>query len=245
MTSFVLFILAVYFAPMLVCFLVYAANMPQVEWYMADSSSTGLAPDPAVEKSAIVQIYSARAYGWLGIFAVHTWLVFKEEGADQYSRYDVAGWGETLRFCMAPPDSRWCGNQPEVVEEIRGESAKSAIPKIQAAIASYPYIDAVGYIAWPGPNSNSFVANIIRQVPELRVSLPPKAIGKDFAHRWLSIMQTPSKSGWQVSIAGYFGMAFGIVEGLEFHVLGQTLGVDLLRPAIKVPALGRIGISRS
>src|SRR6266567_1839912 len=36
------------------------------------------------------------------------------------------------------------------------------------------------YRIWPGPNSNSFVATILRAVPELAVSLPPNAVGRDF-----------------------------------------------------------------
>jgi hypothetical protein len=32
------------------------------------------------------------------------------------------------------------------------------------------------------------------------------------------------------------------VEGLEINVLGLVLGVDIRRPAIKVPGFGRIGV---
>lgn len=119
------------------------------------------------------------------------------------------------------------------------------IPKIQAAIERYPYASDAGYVVWPGPNSNSFIADIARAVPEMRVSLPPVAVGKDFAPGWFSLMQTPSNTGWQISIAGYAGLAVGRVEGLELHLLGQTLGIDILRPALKVPAFGRIGFPRS
>jgi hypothetical protein len=33
---------------------------------------------------------------------------------------------------------------------------------------------------WPGPNSNTFTAAVLRAVPELAILLPPNAIGKDF-----------------------------------------------------------------
>ena len=117
------------------------------------------------------------------------------------------------------------------------------IPKIETAIAAYPHAERGGYTVWPGPNSNSFVAAIARAVPELDLTLPPHAVGKDFAPGWVSLMQTPSNTGWQVSFAGYAGFAFGRVEGLELHVLGQTLGVDILRPALKFPTLGRVGMA--
>jgi hypothetical protein len=32
------------------------------------------------------------------------------------------------------------------------------------------------------------------------------------------------------------------VEGVEINVLGLVLGIDLRRPAIKLPGLGRIGV---
>ena len=41
------------------------------------------------------------------------------------------------------------------------------------------------YRIWPGPNSNSFTAAILRAVPELGVSLPANAIGRDYRDRLL------------------------------------------------------------
>jgi hypothetical protein len=35
----------------------------------------------------------------------------------------------------------------------------------------------------------------------------------------------------------------GWVEGLEINLLGAVAGLDWRRPAIKLPAIGRIGIS--
>ena len=32
------------------------------------------------------------------------------------------------------------------------------------------------------------------------------------------------------------------IEGLELNLLGLTIGVDLLRPALKLPGIGRIGL---
>ena len=58
-------------------------------------------------------------------------------------------------------------------------------------------------------------------------------------------MPTPSNTGWQFSLAGYAGIGIGRIEGLELHILGQTLGVDVLRPAVKLPGLGRVGFGRT
>ena len=44
------------------------------------------------------------------------------------------------------------------------------------------------YTAWPGPNSNTFVATVLAAVPETGVTLPATAIGKDFPvdGRWIA-----------------------------------------------------------
>jgi cytosine/uracil/thiamine/allantoin permease len=52
---------------------------------------------------------------------------------------------------------------------------------MRAAIADYRYRNHGDYNAWPGPNSNTFVATILAAVPEIGVTLPATAIGKDFS----------------------------------------------------------------
>ena len=95
---------------------------------------------------------------------------------------------------------------------------------------------------WPGPNSNTFVAHVVRQVPELQVELPAKAIGKDFLGSGLQFASTPSNTGWQISLGGYLGLALALEEGLEIHFLGATLGIDPLDLAIKLPSFGRLAL---
>ncbi|MFO1069982.1 MAG: DUF3750 domain-containing protein [Geminicoccaceae bacterium] len=214
-------------------------------WSTTRWDSTGLAPDPARTPEAVVQVYAARTWGWKGAFAVHSWLVTKAPGAASYNRYEVVAWGvrrggEAIRRNMRPPDARWAGNEPELVLDLRGEAAAAAIPKIEAAIAAYPYQDS--YVTWPGPNSNSFVAHVMRAVPELRAELPSTAIGKDFLANGQLAGLAPSKTGFQVSFAGLLGVTLAVDEGLEVNVLGLVLGVDPLDLAIKLPGIGRIGL---
>ena len=243
MRRFVIILLILLFGPVLVRAAVYAASDPQAHWRDADWTSAGLAPDPLSEPEAVVQVYAARAYRWRGIFAVHTWIAVKKAGANGYTRYEVTGWGRPLRVSNGPADGRWVGNVPELLFDRRGAQAAAIIPQIEAAIDAYSHNERGGYTVWPGPNSNSFVAAIARAVPDLDLTLPPHAVGKDFAPGWVSLLPTPSNTGWQVSFAGYAGFAVGRAEGVVLHVLGQTLGVDLLRPALKFPALGRVGMS--
>jgi hypothetical protein len=109
-------------------------------------------------------------------------------------------------------------------------------------VQRYPY--AKSYHAWPGPNSNTFTAFVSREVPELRVDLPPTAIGKDYLGI-VPVARTPSGTGGQVSVLGIAGITAGWEEGVEVNVLGLTFGLDPYSLSIKLPLLGRIGPSES
>jgi Protein of unknown function (DUF3750) len=218
---------------------------PFQHWSEARWDSAGLAPDPAATPEPVVQVYAARAWGWKGIFAVHTWIVMKREGAARYDRYEVVGWGvrhgrPAVRKDMRAIDGYWAGNPPRIVVDRRGPEVGALIERIEAAIATYPYPDQ--YRSWPGPNSNTFIAHIARSVPELGLELPPTAIGKDFLANGNLFAPTPSGTGYQMSLLGLLGLALGRDEGLEVNLLGLTLGIDPLDVAIKLPGVGRIGL---
>jgi hypothetical protein len=98
------------------------------------------------------------------------------------------------------------------------------------------------YRPWPGPNSNTFVQADLDAVPELKAVLPPTAIGKNYPYHGRSIGITPSGTGAFVSLGGYLGLTIGWVEGVELDFFGAVLGLDLRRPALKFPGLGRLGL---
>ncbi len=214
------------------------------DWRTADRSSVGIAPDPATTPEALVQVYAARAFNWRGIFGVHTWIATKERDAGHYVVHQVLGWRawRGQRVVMSHrdlPDRSWYGQPPRVVAELRGEAAEAAIPKVLAAVATYPFPSE--YELWPGPNSNTFTAYVTRQVPELRADLPPTAIGKDYLGNGSILDSSPSGSGFQLSIAGLAGVLVGVEEGVEVNVLGLAFGVDPLGPALRLPGIGRLG----
>ena len=113
------------------------------------------------------------------------------------------------------------------------------IQKIRDAVASYPPQD---YRAWPGPNSNTFTDYIARSVPELGLGLPANAIGKDFLPGGAVYDVAPSGTGFQISLFGMAGLLVAATEGLELNLLGATIGFDFKAPALKPPAIGRLGI---
>ncbi len=90
------------------------------------------------------------------------------------------------------------------------------------------------------PNSNTFTAFVLRDVPELRVDLPPTAIGKDYLGL-VPVALTPSGTGGQVSVLGIAGVTAGWEEGFELNLLGLTLGLDPKSLAVKLPLVGSLG----
>ena len=215
------------------------------QWWLARRDASGQAPDPATTSDAVLQFYAARAVGWKGLLGVHTWIAVKPTGAPAYTRYEVIGWGvdrglPALRVNRTGPDNYWFGSRPRLLVDRRGEGVDLLIARVEAAVAAYPYPNA--YRTWPGPNSNTFVAYVGRAVPELRLELPSTAIGKDFIPGGLPVATTPSGTGLQLSLLGLAGLLVGWDEGVEVNVLGLTFGVDLHRPALKLPGIGRLGM---
>ena len=72
--------------------------------------------------------------------------------------------------------------------------------------AAHAYPWAGEYTMWPGPNSNTFTAWVLRAVPELEADLPPTAIGKDYSGKKL-LSSAPSGKGVQVSLFGLGGVS--------------------------------------
>ena len=96
---------------------------------------------------------------------------------------------------------------------------------------------------WPGPNSNTFVATVLRAIPEAETILPANAVGRDFRPRPY-VGLTDSRTGVEASLWGMLGLKVGWVEGIEVNFLGLVAGVDLREPGIKLPGFGRIGLPR-
>ncbi len=214
------------------------------DWRTAGSRSVGLAPDPATHPEAIVQVYAGRAFSWRGAFAVHTWLAAKPKGADAYTRYEVIGWnagrGQSLISVSSAraADAEWFGAAPRLIDELRGAEAEAVIEQLPRVLASYPYASV--YNLWPGPNSNTFTAYLGREIPQLHLTMPSTAIGKDYLPHGEIFAHTPSGTGYQFSVAGVLGASFARDEGIELNVLGLVFGVDLRRPALKLPGIGRV-----
>lgn len=211
-------------------------------WRQADWGPSGKLDGHGKSGQAVIAILAARAGGFKGAFAVHSWIVVKRPGQQGFDRYDKVGWGQPVRKNSQPPDGYWYSNEPRIVAMIRGEKAEALIGKVETAIASYPYNRRGGYRIYPGPNSNSFVQHIVWHVPELGVQLPPNAVGRDFFPGWASLDIAPDGRDIHATLGGLIGFAAGARSGVEIHFLGLVAGIGIMQPAIKIPAFGQIDL---
>jgi hypothetical protein len=205
-----------------------------------------LAPDPAITREAVVQVYGARVAQWHGYFGVHTWIATKKTDADRFIVYEVTrdqltATGSAVLMHSRTADDPWYGSAAELLTDVRGSGVDALIDRIDSVAGRYPF--AQHYRIWPGPNSNTFVAYVLREVPELRVDLPATAVGKDYLGA-MPLARTPSGSGAQLNVFGIAGLAAGWEEGIELNLFGLTFGIDPNDFGLKLPILGRVGPSR-
>jgi hypothetical protein len=210
-------------------------------WSRYDRNVVSHLPAAANHRDARILVMASRTRGWKGVVAVHSWVVVKGENEPTWRRYDVSRWGNPVRLNWWPPDL-WFGQHGSVVLDIKGERAEALIPRVDAAIKNYQYANHGDYRIWPGPNSNTFVAAVLRAIPEVGVTLPANAIGRDFRPGpYLGL--TDSGTGIEASLWGVLGIKIGWVEGIEVNVLGLVAGVDLRKPGLKLPAFGNVGLN--
>jgi len=240
-TTIMLLVFAIFLIPILARAALYAVGDDPRSWRDADWSSTGLLPRAADYGPARVIVFTGTTGAWKGVFSVHSWVVLKRAGDKRWTRYDVVGWGEPVRANNWPPDGRWYGNMPVTIADLSGAGAETLIPRIEEVVKDYAYARAGDYRIWPGPNSNSFTAAILRSMPELGIALPPNAVGRDYRDGFY-IGRTDTGTGVEINLGGYAGIKVGWVEGVEVNLLGLVAGLDLRHPGVKLPGYGRIGL---
>lgn len=191
----------------------------------------------------MVELRSATLPGVLRVVARHCWFVTRDAATGEVHRWEVwqdadAGgesWGHVHRDLLEP-DSGVGGGPYRVEREWTGEGASRLAATLATAL-TYPHSDT--YHAWPGPNSNTFVAWVLHEAG-VGMDLPPTAVGKDYTGS-VRLGWSPTRTGVQLQTLPV-GAKLGLLDGVEADVLGMTFGVALWPPAIKLP-FGRLGTS--
>lgn len=191
----------------------------------------------------LVAVKSARLpawWPWYVRFADHTWIDVKCGSEDSWRRCEVLGesFGAVCKPIAAREarrDRRWDGQPVRVQHVVRGDTARAIAADLERAVAAVAgrYADDC-YTAWPGPNSNTFVRDLARELPELAVAFDHNAVGKDFA--WFDAGLAPSRTGASLD-TWPLGATVALVEGVELHVLQATFGVRLWPPRLALPFL--------
>ncbi len=175
---------------------------------------------------------------WVSRFAQHSWVDIKS--ATGWRRVEILSetsgvrTGE-LKGSMAHANVRW-RRDVHVVASYSGEEARRIGARVLEVATQYPHEQ--GYRAWPGPNSNTFVEWLGREVDGFHFELYPNAVGKDYGG-WGRIGTTTTGTGLEIETA-VLGLQLGLKEGVELHLAGLTLGVGFWPPRLKLPFLASV-----
>lgn len=128
-----------------------------------------------------VQLRYASLPGLLGLFAAHYWfVVFDDDGCRRWEVWQTKNAGGRsvghVHCDLKHPDAGVGGGPARIAAEWQGDEAL-ALKKVLETVAAYPYCQKYRY--WPGPNSNSFAAWVLRKAG-IRHSLGPMALGKRY-----------------------------------------------------------------
>lgn len=131
----------------------------------------------------VVQLRYASLPSVFGLVADHYWFVVFEEGTGACHRWEV--WQTTnagghsighVHCDLKDPDADVGGGSTRVAAEWRGAKARSLRDVLKRPEA-YPHCHFYRY--WPGPNSNTFAAWVLRAA-EVDYPLGWRAIGRKY-----------------------------------------------------------------
>jgi hypothetical protein len=164
----------------------------------------------------------------ISFIARHAWFAVRDRGG--WHRVEVGGGG-------GEPLEKWGAGDVRVHGVWRGAEAERAIPCLGREAEEYHRTRR--YLVWPGPNSNTFVDVLLRACG-LHADLPVTNIGKDYRGP-IGVSLTSGGTGVQLETP-LFGLKLGLKEGVELHLMGVGIGIDLWPPALIVPfGPGRLG----
>lgn len=167
--------------------------------------------------------------------ARHPWFAVRRAGQTEWRIYEVGGGG------AAPPFTHSAYGNPIVHKIWRGDEGESAADCVERVGPEVSSDIERRYIFYPGPNSNTFGDVVLRKC-KLSASLPSTSVGKD----WRGVIGagiSSERTGLQIETP-LVGLKIGLKEGIEVHVLGLSIGIDLWPPAIILPlGPGRLGFA--
>lgn len=184
---------------------------------------------PETEEPTIL-LLTCQLHHPLRDIARHAWFAVRDRGEQRWERIETG-------YCGSGP----VGGLGDVIlhRVWSGDEVSEQIACLRAHADRNQPRDK--YLPWPGPNSNTFVARLLRRC-DLRADLPATAIGKDFDGP-VSAGLTTGGTGIQIETP-LIGVRLGLTEGVQIHLLAFEIGIDWWPPAIIVPlGPGRVGFA--
>lgn len=166
--------------------------------------------------------------------ARHPWFAGRPRGGTAWQIWEVGGGG------TADDPFRNSPYVDPVLHKVwRGAEAERAIACLEREAP--PWLNALEYRFYPGPNSNTFGDVMLRRC-DLDASLPSTSVGKDW-RGWFGAGWSSEGTGVQIETP-VLGVRLGLKEGVEVHVIGLSIGLDVWPPAIILPlGPGRLGFA--
>jgi hypothetical protein len=175
---------------------------------------------------------------WYSRFAHHTWLDVRLEGHADWTRLEISTPGSGIEVNLvgaekAFADERW-GRSVQVRTVLSGPEAG---PVAERLVARAQAMDPPSYRSFPGPNSNTFIHDLVQGVDGMHANFNSNAVGKDFGWNF-----GVSETGTGLEVDAFLlGLQVGWVEGVELHFLGLTAGIGFAPLTLKLPVLPEIG----
>jgi hypothetical protein len=168
--------------------------------------------------------------------ARHPWFGVHKKGENGWRIYEVGGGGNE-----PDPTKNSPYGDPILHKVWRGKKAERAAACIERVAPEVKRKIERAYVFYPGPNSNTFGDVVLRKC-KLSGALPSTSVGKD----WRGLFGagiTSERTGLQLETP-LVGVKVGLKEGVEVHLLGLSIGIDLWPPAIILPiGPGRFGFA--
>ena len=138
-------------------------------------------PGPAQDRNILTVELRYAPLPWIGAIAWHYWFVVCDDTGrhrwEVWQTKNAGGWciGHVHRD-LKHPDDGVGGGPSRLVRKWHGDNAVKIV-RVLDRIRTYPYCQRYRY--WPGPNSNTFVAWVLREA-DVDYRLGPKGFGRNY-----------------------------------------------------------------
>ncbi len=170
-------------------------------------------------------------------FATHTFVDYREGVGGRWYRVEITHpksgvVNKEISFADLHTRERW-GERVRVLSHSDGSGNPNLASDIRAFATHYD--DSV-YRSYPGPNSNTFVEKMLRDVEGVSAILDHNAIGKE---NGFYAGKTAGGTGLKLQTP-IVGLAIGLKEGIEVSALGLSAGVSIYPISVRIPFLPKI-----